>query len=550
MIYINFSNDIELNYFDNFKDQLISIPLDRNLFSDSENILEKNYFKGYRKIEFENFNENLWALIQEWVAINFPKFSKKTIKFCTYHLSSHFSLNYVSTYSIIKNIIELNNDSEFTILCPDDILSIESDWCSNIISVIAASECFDNHGKKYLLHANLTNTLKDLIESSSLKYSPLNLLENNSFKLDEFNYKISQFEFISYQLTNRHNFLKTNSNNLNIIPKSLIIENNKIGSYLQFENNSESTFNFKEWPKNNILNNFFSNQLFSNFFNSIGVNLFPKLIASYQNLKKVLPHDKKQSLIIEEIVDLEAMPIISIFAEFNREIIVTQHSNDPITKPLELTNGLGLANTVYVNNKHSHSCYSQFLEAESIVFNPNRSIENNVSPYSNYTFKPTIIIIENDYFRKFGMPFNICELHRDIYSFILNLQNFTSKFNILWRQRSSDYNPIYIDLKSKFQNINFFFDYSLDIAQLKAISNISIGFGTTSSFAFTLARNGIINFFGSSELCDHEYLLNISEFHSGIGPEYCAHQISDILLNNKEIYYKHLNRQQDFIINY
>jgi hypothetical protein len=548
MIYIDFNTKFSSNYVSLIStlncEDVLTIPPNKKSFNINSSISDLNIYQGYSKSEVDIFQIKLWSNLQKWVKVNCPEISLDIIKYCTLHLSTHFSLNYISTFNLIKNLTKINNTSEYTIICSEEMVTIESDWCCPFISLLATVEALDDANIKYYLLETTSDILTSLTKMSSLNYLPSifeAIQDENSHLI--FKDKIIESRFISYQFTNRFNFLLNEESSLCIAPKSIIISPNIIGSYLQFSKNSIQPSLFESWDDFSLMNNRFAKKLESNFFNSIGKYLFPKILYSINNLNQIkFNANESKILILEEIVDLEAIPLISLFYNNNQNIFITQHSSCPIIISTENSDNKSIASKIFTNSNYSQEKYSKILINSNIL--PNPIIKYNLNSPIIFEYKNVITIIENDFFRKFGMPFNIELIYIEITSFINELIKLKCDFTILWRQRTNDFNPIFELLKNQFTNIIFSFDSELSLDNISSISNISIGFGQNSSLALQLLSHGVVNYFGSSNYSDHEYVPKINLFHQLIGPEHSATLIADAINNNKSSYYDTLSRQR------
>ena len=238
---------------------------------------------------------------------------------------------------------------------------------------------------------------------------------------------------------------------------------------------------------------------------------------------------------------MEAIPIISLFYN-NQNIYLTQHSSGPIIVSQENSNNKSIASKIFTNSNYSQNEYTKILPEVEVLRNPLTIYNSGSSPI--FAYKNTIVIIENDFFRKFGIPFNIELIYNDISTFLKVLIEEECEFKILWRQRTNDFNLIFELIKNKFPDIIFVFDSSLSIDNISSISNISIGFGQNSSFVTQLLTNGVINYFGSAHYLDNEYVPNVDLFHQLIGPENSARLIAKSIKNIESTYYHTLNRQR------
>jgi hypothetical protein len=104
---------IDFNYNKNSKDLLSENGATDTIFritpiTASELRVNLNYryplYEEINLIEYEEFVHKFWLKIQQWASNNLRVFNKQAIKIATFHLSSHFCMNYFSTKEIIKNL--------------------------------------------------------------------------------------------------------------------------------------------------------------------------------------------------------------------------------------------------------------------------------------------------------------------------------------------------------------------------------------------------------------------------------------------------------------
>jgi hypothetical protein len=545
MIYLDFIKNKEKNY-SNFlsqidKDKVISIPPKYT----QTNLSDFTIYSGYSKNDYDLFYNNLWEKIQSWIGVNFPEFGEKSIKFCSYHLASHFAQNYLSTYNIILNMIKSHN-SEFTIICSTEMLIIDSDWCSSLVSLLATVEALDSEHIKYFIIETSSGVASTLISEGSFKYAP-SILENSCPDGCDsiFIEKLNKSHYISYQLSNRFNPYLYLQSNINIIPKSNLNRDNFIGAYYQFSKTAPPFFKYTPWNIYTITLQTFSNKIECNFFDSLGRYLFPKLKHSLFNLNTLLNLKDEKILVLEEIVDLESLPLVSIFEKSSNYIEITQHSSNPNPAPLFFKNKKSLATKVFVNNKYSFDFYKEKLPFIDLTMNP--LAQNSLSLDPKFVYKKTITVIENDFFRSFGVAFNISKIYLELKLFIQKLIDLRCEFDILWRQRTNEYSPLYDKLSKDYPNLIFQFDSTLTIDEISKTSNISIGFGSNSSLAAQLIKKGVVNYFGSFSYSEFEYVPKIKSYHEFIGPEKSAIHINHLIMNTDNLYINTLAKQSSII---
>jgi hypothetical protein len=232
-----------------------------------------------------------------------------------------------------------------------------------------------------------------------------------------FKENIVKSKYISYQFTNRFNFFTKYNNHISINPKSIINSNPNIGSYLQFPKHAVALNYFNSWENFSLMKNSFSKKLEINFFNSLGYYLFPKILSSYDNLTEIFTNSNETKiLVLEEIVDLEALPLVSLFYQKNQQIYLTQHSSNPFISPLLNSQNKSIVSKIFANSNFALSMYQKNLQDVEILRNPFTEI--NIDSFQEYRYKNVITIIENDFFRRFGFPYDIKIIYLEISNFI------------------------------------------------------------------------------------------------------------------------------------
>lgn len=257
--------------------------------------------------------------------------------------------------------------------------------------------------------------------------------------------------------------------------------------------------------------------------------------------------DSFKILEIDEIVDLESIPIISSFQKTKKFVTINQHSTNSIIHPLIPPDHSDFFfNRIYANSIFTTNSYKERLRFNEVHTTPTTNKQTHSK--RNFQKKDCILIIENDFIRRFGVPLDLSVLLNDIKLYFRNL-SIENKPKIIWRQRTSDYIGVFNSIKNSFTNFDFFFDSSTSIENLAQLANVSIGFGINSSISYQLAMHGVVNLFGSTEFSEHEYLPNVERFHKLYGPAYAASTSLSILTNSDNIYNELISYQESFISN-
>jgi hypothetical protein len=288
-------------------------------------------YEGSNYAEYKEFFKTFWLDIQKWTSNNLITFNKQSIKIATFHLSSHFAMNYYSTKKIIQNLIKNDCDKgEFNLFLSDDMAYIDGDWSSSFISFLACINTLEEFGSRYNIDPSSTAIFTKLIAGNTHVYFPLesykklNRTENNFFE------KINKAKFLSYTLMDRLNFLKNLEGNINILPKSVIELDNVIGLYNQFNQiNLENTkLEIKSWQEFALSKSQLAINIETNYFDSLGRQLFEIFSIVEEKILIELKDKNIEVLLIDEIVDIESLPLLSACSKSGVKIHVTQHSSD------------------------------------------------------------------------------------------------------------------------------------------------------------------------------------------------------------------------------
>jgi hypothetical protein len=519
--------------------------------NDSSNI--NNYFKDFvniyktpSKIEHDYAFELIHQRIQIWIADNYPSFNQNAIKLCTFHLAQNYSMLYSSTRSLAKNITNLyGNKEEYLLLCDYDLFNIPGDWHCSLISLISIIEYFSETKINFKLIGCDEFILKKLLAQINYSYSPFKILYSiNSVKSEIFFESIENSRLISYHLTGRNNIYYDNTSSLNILPKSNIISENYLGSYNQFTTLIDRLPPLDSTWENYSLSKYeFSKLLESLYFNTIGNTIFPCLYEADLKYTNIFERSKNlEELIIEEAIDLESLPLISAASKSNKLISISQHSTNALVKGLVPVIGKEcIAKKIYANSHFTLNQYAKLIDSKNIKLIHNF---NSIEYKPTNSIKKTIIIIENDFFRKFGYFEDLSILIAEL-SLFISLT--TEKFNFIWRQRTNEFSPVYEFIKILFPNLHITFDCDSSLDELSEKASFSIGVGSNSSLSYQLISKGVVNFYISSKFSNWDYVPKIIDLHLDIGPLYSANSIINLTLSSTKEFEHELLRQQQFI---
>jgi hypothetical protein len=505
-----------------------------------------NIYKMPSKVEQDRTFELIHRKIQIWIANNYPSFDQNAIKLCTFHLAQNYSMLYSSTRSLVKNIANLyGNKEEYLLICDYDLFDIPGDWHCPLISLISAVEYFSESNINFKLIGCDEHFLEKLLSQINYNYSPFKILNSvNSVKSEIFFESIENSKLISYHLSGRNNIYYDNLNSLNILSKSNIISGNYLGSYNQFTTLfNPSTSLDVTWKNYSFCRYEFSKLLESLYFNTIGNIILPCLFEAEIKYTHIFERSKNlEELIIEEAVDLESLPLISAASKSNKLISISQHSTNALIKGLTPVLGKEcIAKKIYANSHFTLNQYSKLIDSKNIKLIHHF---NNIEHKSINGIKNTIIIIENDIFRKFGYFEDLSILIAEL-SLFISLT--TEKFNFIWRQRTNEFSPVYEFIRILFPNLDIIFDHDSSLDELSEMASFSIGVGTNSSMSYQLISKGVINFFISSKFSDWDYVPKVNNLHLDIGPLYSANSIINLASISIKEFEHEVIRQQQFL---
>ena len=496
--------------------------------------------------EYKEFFQKFWLKIQEWTSNNLSDFNKQAIKIATFHLSSHFCTNYLSTKAIIKNLIKNDGGkSKFNLILTEDMVYIDGDWCSSFISFLACIHALEECGCNYQIDPSSTLIYSRIIAKNTHIYVPFYSYKKINKKDNSFFEKINSAKFLSYTLHDRYNFFKKFDGNINILPKSVAVLDNAVGIYNQFNFNifEDRELNIKSWQEFTLSESLLLINIETNYFDSLGLEIFEAFRVAEKGIADNLKETNIEALLIDEIVDIESLPLLSACAKMGIQIHVTQHSSNPVNYDLLglITDEENILSVIWPISNFAFNFYSKYhlpRERNPIVEGYDFRRNGNESEY--------VILIENDLIRKFGINQNIGMIIDDLSELLSNLTELgINKY--IWRQRTSDNTAVISLLQEKVPNAQIIFDpQTLSIDDLSKLAKVSIGFGIGSSLSQQLVVGGVVNFFASNKFSEFEYVPEVKEFHHAIGLDYCLSKIPQVL-KNESIYVEMLAKQQLFL---
>ena len=385
------------------KVDLITIPPDNSTEINDYFNNNLNIYLSPSKIDYNNFLVYIHKNIQKWILKNFPTFEPNAVQLCTYHLATNYAMLYISSQSVARNIVNLHgNKEEYSLILDYNLFNIPGDWHTPLISLIATIEFFSENDIKFKLLSTDNKNLYNLLNLSNYNYLPFKILiSNDSEGFNLFYKEIEKSNFISIHQTYRNSIFSAAHNSIFILPKSNLISSNYLGNYNQFNYPYKvtTTLNY-DWSNFSISKSDFSKSLECLYFNAIGNIVLPSIFdAEYKFFNIFNNSNNLQELNVEEILDIESLALVSAASKAGKLISISQHSIDSNPKALiPYSSNNCIAKKIYANNNYNMNLYSKIINKEHVVlvhhfekikYLPNKKINN------------TIIIIENDFFRKF-----------------------------------------------------------------------------------------------------------------------------------------------------
>ena len=157
----------------------------------------------------------------------------------------------------------------------------------------------------------------------------------------------------------------------------------------------------------------------------------------------------------------------------------------------------------------------------------------------------TVILIENDFIRKWGCSLNLDEVISELLTFLTILNRKNCDLRFIWKQRNNDSTAVFDYVRKILPALNIVFSDTYNLNELVVDSRLSVSFGTASNFAYDLVRLGVVNLFASFET-SREYVPKLELFHQEFGPLFAANK-AHLVLSDYNQYLLELQRQQKFL---
>ena len=488
----------------------------------------------------------LWDNLEIWINNTYPWIESRAVRFCTYHLAHHFQLNYCYVRDTVENLLPFLGN-EVGVLCDEEMLVVEADWCSSLITLLAVIDVLEKHDKKITYHAIKPNMIENLIRFSPALYAGLDCVPS----IADADYevlisRVKHFDKIAYGPARR--FLTQEHYDLRLIPKSLSNDATEVGLLHQFEN--EKTFentpsSYESWSNHCISKSNFSRTIESKYFDFLNSRLLSKIAYLEPKFTSEFGLFKRQkTLILEEIIDIEAMAFLSAWIKSGNLVQISPHSGNFNPSIYEAINyGKSFVSRIYTNSNFVELQYKNMGEQVDTIQLKKQSDE--VFYFRENQFSDTVILIENDFIRRWGCSLNIEEVIADCLTFLTILHQKNHGLKFIWKQRNKDSTAIYDYIKKILPALNLVFSDSYNLNDLVIDSRLSVSFGKASNFAYDLVRLGVVNLFASFHT-SREYVPKIELFHQEFSPVFAATK-AHVILNDYNKYLLELQRQQKFL---
>lgn len=500
----------------------------------------KNFFESFQK----KFQSNIINLIK---SLNL-NFNNSALHFCTDNISRHFSLQYSSAFYVAKKIAQ-SFDVE-GVLVNESLSTISAGWISPVINLLAILDAYHEIGKEIKIIESRPGIISE-ITINGLQYLPYAALYK---KLMEINfddnllfYLLENNENIRYSLTSRNqNFLNemefvditSNHSSLNESQKKVSLS----FQFLGIGNKSPVT-DLKFYSQFLICTNpislIFELSIYNIIINKI---INPMVDIEVKFIEHINKNKRKINAYIEETVDIESLGLISALKKTESNVILTQHSFNPIVNVIKTHDGDFFPNLIISKNIYSHEIYKKICGNFVHVIND----KNYFSEFCLNNDKPYILILDNEAISYFGISVNASDILCDLKIFIQScIKNGYKKF--IWRQRDFANASIFNFIRNEFKesDLEFIPNCLTPPNELSKLCLVSVGFGTTSSFSIDLIRAGVPYLFGSSSFSDYEYMPNV-DFIFDNGPSISADHINK-MFKNKNFYEDFLRKQLDIL---
>ena len=494
MIYVNIDSEFNIDAFGIDKAQVFDIipsPVNFNI----NNFLKFSRFYTGDDIKMNiELTSILKCNLRDWIIDNTEAFEVTALQFTLRTHITNFVLQYVSIYSIALNLFI--NNSKVTILCPVNLKLIRYEICSPLISLIALLNAAAQVKSEVLFLENQEGVWNSILNHRlDFQIEKIQTQLNTSISLECIAAEISKSETIKYTLMNR------NVNEINekfrepfeVLPGDFSLNSGRLGvwNFMRPKLRELKT----KW-KNCISTHPLAIKLESNFFESY----FIKVILPLEDFEKELQNayafsGKSRNLVVEEATDIYALPLLSASKRSGLKVHMFQHSSNALLEWLFIDRG-GVRQLfperIYAQSKKTYSQYQGLSPNLDVVFLP--FIPAPTESVKRENLECYILIIENDFFRYFGIPINVNHVLAEIISTItLLIQSGHNKF--IWRQRCPGLNPVYEILKKMVPEANIMMHDTVGHAfEVFKYCDIALGFGTNSSLAIDFIKSGGVYF--------------------------------------------------------
>jgi hypothetical protein len=503
-------------------------------------------FRAGRPEKDPNMLTALWSKLEIWINSNFPLIDRRAVRYCTFHMAQHFVTNYLLCRNTVENLLPYLK-SEVGVLCGEEMLVVEADWSSSLITLLAVIDVLEEHGKNITYYGTKPGIIENISQFSQAMYAGLDYshsLAGANFEI--LMNRVRSADRIAYGLARR--FLNEQHFDLRLTPKSLINDENSVGILHQFEGERDFEKMLSAprcWSDYCISTSKFSKAVESGYFNFISSRLLEKILHIEQKFhSQFVLFKEKKTLILEEIIDIEAMAFVSAWIKAGNFVEISPHSGNLIPEIVDLINyGEPFISKVYVNSDFARSC---IIKAGVQVDITQMKELNEIYYLRENRPANTIILIENDFIRRWGCTVDLDELISEVIAFLTILNKDNPGLKFIWKQRNNDSTAVFDYVKETLPLIDLEYSISYNLTELIVDSRLSISFGIVSNFSYDLVRYGLVNLYASFNFNNYEYTNKSQVFHQKRGPLYSARKARSIL-NNYSEYLTELQRQQKLL---
>ena len=504
MLYINIEPTFNTHQFNIEKSAIFDIIPTRELFEINSFIRFSKYYTGDDFDTHKRIKSKLRENLVEWELLNTNAFDASALNFTQQHIIDHFVLQYTSIHTIALNVFK--DYDKVTILCPDNINLVKYDWCSPIISLMALLDA-----------AQLSRVEVFFIEETIGCLQPA-ICENLDFEVNKVfgnlkNYErlastaasLSNHENIKYALSNRNVLCikEKYKDYITVQPHELSFEIEKIGVF-NFLHDKACELKKKWIPIISI--HPIAKILETNFFESYFKTIINQLIDFESMLFQAFTMNARtKNLILEELTDIYALPLVSAAKRAGINITMFQHSSNAILDHIYYirdSTKVYLPNEIWANSNYTYALYKNL----SPHLNVRKLIEgyNTIPIAQREYYSDAVLIIENDFFRYFGVPINVNKVLSDLVTCVTLLTKLGVR-KFIWRQRSQTFNPIYEMLCFMVSEAEITMHNSGNASEVFDRCFSAIGVGSNSSLAIDFINSGGTYHFVGSRVQELEY---------------------------------------------